>query len=398
MKVAYDIRGKFLKEINKEFVEKIVDLLPKEFILAFDGTENSEKVYRWVKEIGIKKGKTIFDLGISTTPFTSFSSYYLRKLSVMITASHLGKEFTGFKISENGVSWEKEKYLELMEKIKIEKKKEKNNQTEKGKIIEVFNEIIEEYKENWLKLKDLKEKEVKINVNESHCALKILNKLFKKVEIDNNSIISFDTDVDRFYLIKNKEKLFSDLIGIVFAKYLTKKGDKVIFNVGSSILIYEELKDRDLEMVKTGRNIVVQAMKDAEFGFEYSGHFYFNDNNYQLDDGIKAFIEFLRIGEKKFLEEYEKLISKTNLSKEYRVDGVLEEFTDLIESFKDNAFRIIDIDGYRLEFGNKEEIKGFLLVRQSNTENKVSIRFEHKDKEFFEKIKKKVEEKLNNLN
>ena len=138
MKVAYDIRGKFLEEINKEFVERIVDLLPKEFILAFDGTKNSEKVYKWVKEIGIKKGKTIFDLGVSTTPFTSFSSYYLNKLSIMITASHLGKEFTGFKISENGVSWEKEKYLELMEKMRIKKKDKEDIRTEKGKIIKVF--------------------------------------------------------------------------------------------------------------------------------------------------------------------------------------------------------------------------------------------------------------------
>ena len=406
MKIAYDIRGKFLEEVNKEFVSYLVKFLPNEFILAFDGTENSKKVYEWLKELSIKEGKTIFDLGISTTPFTSFSGYCLNKLSIMVTASHLGKEFTGFKISENGVSWEKDKYLELMEKIEFEKKKKDDRSEEnvggeskvgEGKIINVFDNVLREYKENWLNLNSLGNEEIEINLNEKHCALKILDKLFKKVELSKDSIISFDTDADRFYLIK-KEKLFPDLVGIVFAKYLTKEGDKIIFNVGCSVLVYKELKDRNLEMVKTGRNIVIQAMKDAKFGFEYSGHFYFSNENYQLDDGIKAFIEFLKIGEKRFLEEYERLLKKTNLSKEYRVEGVLDDFIDLVNEFKEKAFRIIDIDGYRLEFGNENEIEGFLLIRQSNTENKVSIRFEHKDKEFFEKIKEKVEEKLKNLN
>jgi phosphomannomutase len=248
-----------------------------------------------------------------------------------------------------------------------------------------------------VKVEELKEmnKRVVVNLNDGHCALKLLNKIFN-VGLSEKSIISFDTDADRFYLLdlNKNEKLFPDLMGIVFAKSLTKKGEKVVFNVGSSVLVYEELKDRDLEMVKTGRNIVIQAMKDAKFGFEYSGHFYFSNESYELDDGIKAFVEFLKIGKETFLEEYKRLLNKTNLSKEYRVKGVLEDFVDLVEKFKEKSFRVIDIDGYRLEFGDEKEIKGFLLVRQSNTENKVSIRFEHKEKPFFEEIKKEVERKL----
>ncbi len=406
MKIGYDIRGEVEKDFNKEFIEKMVETLPSSFILGYDNTPQSKIIYEWIKEVGIEKGKEILDLEVSTTPLTAFASYYLNKLSIMITASHLGERYTGFKINEKGKSWEKEKYIELLEKIKLKKLNNRNiqypnsNTSKKGILKKIFEDVFEKYKENWLKVNDNLKKEklqkIEVNIKKENCVFKILNLIFKKVEIDPTSSISFDTDGDRFYLFKDSKKLFPDLIGIVFAKYLTKKGDNIIFNVGCSILVYEELKDRDLEMVKTGRNIMAKAMEGASFGFEYSGHYYFSDGNYELDDGIKALIEFLKIGKEKFMKEYNNLLQKTNISDEYRVMGSLKEYHSLVEKFKKNAYRIISLDGYRLEFGNEEEKKGFLLIRQSNTEEKVSIRFEHKEKEFFNKLKKEVEETIKN--
>lgn len=409
MKITYDIRGEFGKEINEIFTYYLIKNLPNTFVLGHDGSENSYKVYNWIKKIGKKLNKTIYPLGKITTPFSTYASYYFNELSVMITASHLEDEFTGFKISEKGIVWEKERYLDLIKKIEFDMRTNENKKEikeiinsenyEENEKNNFFDELLQNYKKNWLNIREKSEitKKININLEKNHCSLKILNHIFKEVHLDKKSEISFDRDGDRFYLFENNEKLFPDLIGIVFSKYLTKKGDKIIFNVGCSTLIYEELKDRELEMIRTGRNFVMHAMQDAQFGFEYSGHYYFSENDYKMDDGIKALIEFLKIGKEKFLKEYKTLLQKTNISKEYRINGKIDKFEELINYFKNNCYRVIDIDGYRFEFGDENKIKGFLLIRQSNTEDIVSLRFEHQDKREFEKLNNFVKQQIEKL-
>lgn len=384
MKVNYDIRGKYPEEINENFVSKLVNNLKTDkVILAYDSRESSKKIVDYLLN---NVNKEILLLGNSTTPLASFSSFLYDTIAVMITASHLGDDYNGIKISENGFAWEKEKYLDLLKKIEFNKE-EKNNY--KPKIHNIREEVLKAYKEKWLKVSE----KVPSVLNEENSPGKRLIKELNLEETKETLDFKFDSDCDRLYLYYKGKELHKDLVGIILAKYLTKENDNVIFNVGTSILVYEELKDRELEMVRTGRNYMIQAMNGSKFGFEYSGHYYFyeEDLDYYLDDGLKALVELYKIGIDKVLEEYLKLESKTNLSKEYRVKGTLNDFKDLIKEIEKESFRVIDIDGFRFEFGKKDNLEGFFLIRQSNTEDKVSIRFEHKDKEKFEVIKEKVE-------
>ncbi|HIQ50457.1 MAG TPA: hypothetical protein EYH54_00625 [Nautiliaceae bacterium] len=390
MKVNYDIRGEYPKEINEKFVNRLINALNSEkVILAYDSRDSSKKIADYVLNNSNKK---ILLLGNSTTPLASFSSFLYKTISVMITASHLGENYNGVKISENGFAWEKEKYLDLLKKIEFQNQGIKE---EKKEIIDIRSDVIREYKEKWLKPSDYV---FSVLNKEDNPGKKLLKELNLKEE-NSELIFKFDSDCDRLYAYYKGKELHKDLLGIVLAKYLTKKGDTVIFNVGSSVLVYEELKERNLEMVRTGRNFVIEAMKGANFAFEYSGHYYFYDKeiDYYLDDGLKALVELSKIGVKKLLDEYLKLEKKTNISYEYRVNGKIEKFEKLIEEIRKESFRVIDIDGFRFEFGDKNNIEGFFLIRQSNTEEKVSIRFEHKKKEEFEFLKERVELFLKNL-
>ncbi|MEO2154550.1 MAG: hypothetical protein ABGW69_01970 [Nanoarchaeota archaeon] len=399
MKISYDIRGKYPEEINEEFIINVINNLPvKKVVIGYDSRESSKKIAESIKDNLEKINKTILWLGNSTTPFTSFAGFIEKTISIMITASHLSNDYNGLKISENGFAWEKEKYLELLEKIKL------NNETNKGvnslnktnEIIDIREKIIKKYKE-WLKFKnEFFESKAKIELrnNEENPGVKLLKEIGINVINNENANFEFDSDCDRLYCYLNGKKLHSDLVGIVLAKHLTKKGDNIVFNVGTSILVYEELNDRDLEMVKTGRNNMIKAMNGAKFGFEYSGHFYFYDKelDYYLDDGLKALSEILKIDS--FFNEYNELEKKTNISEEIRVKGTLKDFEALIRKIKERAQNLIDIDGFRFEFFENNKLVGFFLIRQSNTEEKVSIRFEHKNKEKFEKLKKEINEFL----
>jgi phosphomannomutase len=391
VKINYDIRGKYPEEINEKFVAEIINNLSNgKVILAYDSRESSKKIADYVLN---NSSKEILLLGNSTTPLASFASFLYKTIAVMITASHLGNEYNGIKISENGFAWEKEKYLDLLEKIKYSKLK-KREDFSKVKVIDIRKDVIKNYEERWLKVH---ESIPKVLNEENNPGKKLIKELNLKEE-EKELKFKFDSDCDRLYVFYNDNELHRDLVGIILAKYLSNKKDTVIFNVGCSVLVYEELKDRNLEMVKTGRNFMIEAMKGAKFGFEYSGHYYFYDEelDYYLDDGLKALVEINKIGITKFLQEYKDLEKKTNLSQEYRVPGKLSDFRELINKLKNKSFRIIDIDGYRFEFGNRNDLEGFFLIRQSNTEEKVSIRFEHKNKEEFEKLKNLVENYLKN--
>jgi len=106
---AYDIRGKYPKEINKKIVAEISSALirkfkPKTIIIGHDARPSSPQLYRTaIKNLktyppvgGLKNLKTI---GLATTPMFYFLvNHFNADLGIMITASHNPKEYNGMKI------------------------------------------------------------------------------------------------------------------------------------------------------------------------------------------------------------------------------------------------------------------------------------------------------------
>jgi phosphomannomutase len=103
---AYDIRGKYPREINENVVEKIAIALTYHFkkgeiIVGHDARLSSPKLYKAV--IGaIKKENpklSIIKLGLITTPLLYFLVNRVGATAgIVVTASHNPKEYNGLKV------------------------------------------------------------------------------------------------------------------------------------------------------------------------------------------------------------------------------------------------------------------------------------------------------------
>lgn len=103
---AYDIRGKYPKEINEESVTEIIPaiiniLKPKIIVVGHDTRLSSPSLYRAaIKELTTNNLRpTTIEVGVATTPMFYFLVNRLKADGgIMITASHNPKEYNGIKI------------------------------------------------------------------------------------------------------------------------------------------------------------------------------------------------------------------------------------------------------------------------------------------------------------
>ena len=102
---AYDIRGVYNRDFNKDDVYKIGFFLPKlldanKVLVGRDMRESSPEVFEYLTN-GIRDaGADVYNIGLSTTPMVYYSTAKFGfDASVMITASHNSKEYNGLKIS-----------------------------------------------------------------------------------------------------------------------------------------------------------------------------------------------------------------------------------------------------------------------------------------------------------
>jgi len=139
---AYDIRGIYNKEFNRNDVYKIGFFLPqllnaKKVLVGRDVRESSPEIFQFLCKGITDSGADVYNAGLATTPMIYWSTAkYGFDASVMITASHNSKEYNGLKISrtdalpvgyDNGL-----KDIET----KIFNKEEINVSIKKGKVLE----------------------------------------------------------------------------------------------------------------------------------------------------------------------------------------------------------------------------------------------------------------------
>ncbi len=149
-------------------------------------------------------------------------------------------------------------------------------------------------------------------------------------------------------------------------------------------------------MSKTGYPLIQSKMDEAgaQLGGEMSGHIYFADNYYGFDDGIFASLRLLEIlsREKKPISDLLSDIPLYHSTPEIRIKSKEEEKFRIIAELKEDfskTYEIIDIDGIRVKVKD-----GWFLVRASNTQPILVLRFEAKTIQRLEEIKDMVKNKL----
>jgi phosphomannomutase / phosphoglucomutase len=211
--------------------------------------------------------------------------------------------------------------------------------------------------------------------------------------------IAFDGDADRIGAVdEHGNVVYGDMLMLIFGREILsrKPGSTFIGEVKCSQIMYDKLRELGGSpiMYKTGHSLIKAKMKQehAELAGEMSGHMFFADRYYGYDDAIYATCRLLEIVSKSGkplshqLEGIPKLVSTPELRIDCPDDKKFRLVQKVAEIYKKQR-QIVDIDGVRVQF---EE--GWGLVRASNTQPILVMRFEATNKDLLDKYKNEVEQ------
>jgi phosphomannomutase/phosphoglucomutase len=146
-------------------------------------------------------------------------------------------------------------------------------------------------------------------------------------------------------------------------------------------------------MYKTGHSLIKAKMKEekAELAGEMSGHMFFKDRYFGFDDAIYAACRLIEIVAKSGqpLSAQTRELPTMVSTPEIRVDTHDEVKFDVVSQVRDHFRRthqVVDVDGARVLFG-----EGWGLVRASNTQPVLVMRFEARTPELLDKYRREVE-------
>jgi phosphomannomutase/phosphoglucomutase len=213
--------------------------------------------------------------------------------------------------------------------------------------------------------------------------------------------IAFDGDSDRIGAVdENGEVIYGDMLLLIFGReILTRKpGATFIGEVKCSQILYDELKrlGGNPIMYKTGHSLIKAKMKEehAELAGEMSGHMFFADRYFGYDDALYAACRLMEIVSKsgKPLSAQLAGLPKTVSTPEIRVDCPDEVKFQVVSRVAEQLKKthpVIDVDGVRVLFEH-----GWGLLRASNTQPVLVMRFEASDQRLLAAYRGEIEAAL----
>ena len=224
----------------------------------------------------------------------------------------------------------------------------------------------------------------------------------KVQEIGADLGLAWDGDADRVGVIDERGRRHeADLILVLLARDLLSRhpGAPIVFDVKSSQSLVDEIKKHGgvPVMWKTGHSHLKRKMRTDGIllGGEVSGHMFFGENYYAVDDGLLAAAKILEIiargpGPASRLFDSIPHLHATPELKAMCPDG--EKFRVVEELARDlrSRYETIDIDGARVLFPTG----GWGLVRASNTNPYLTLRFEGQTEDEIRAMKKVIYDAL----
>lgn len=210
--------------------------------------------------------------------------------------------------------------------------------------------------------------------------------------------IAYDGDADRIGAIDEHGRvIWGDILMLIYGReILTRKpGATFISEVKCSQVLYDELArlGGNPIMYKTGHSLIKAKMKEehAELAGEMSGHMFFADRYHGYDDALYAACRLIEIvaNSGKPLSAQTDGLPTTVVTPELRVDCADDLKFAIVEKVKAHFLAIRpcnDIDGVRVQFD-----RGWGLVRASNTQPILVLRFEADTQEHLDAYRAEVE-------
>ncbi|MDB4989022.1 MAG: Phosphomannomutase, partial [Myxococcaceae bacterium] len=190
---------------------------------------------------------------------------------------------------------------------------------------------------------------------------------------------------------------------ILFSRAILARhpGAAIISEVKCSQTMYDDIAARGGRPIiwRTGHSLIKKKMKEehALLAGEMSGHMFFADRFFGYDDAVYASLRLLEIVASADVPLSELLadVPVTHSTPELRVDcrddvkfGLVER---VLEHYR-KTHRVIDVDGARIQFDN-----GWGLVRASNTQPVLVLRFEASTADELASIRHEVEQTVARL-
>jgi phosphomannomutase / phosphoglucomutase len=216
--------------------------------------------------------------------------------------------------------------------------------------------------------------------------------------------IGFDGDADRIGAVDGNGRIvFGDQLLALFARDVLTRvpGAEIIYDVKCSQGLSEDILAHGgrPSMWKTGHSLIKSRLQEtgAPLGGEMSGHMFFSEGFFGFDDALFAAGRLLRYvaSTGQTLEALVDSIPRYFATPETRLACPDDRKFEVVEAVKKEFqahHRVIDIDGARVEFGD-----GWGLVRASNTQPVLVVRFEAKTQARLEEIQASFMEPLRRL-
>ena len=379
----------------------------------------------------VDSGCEVTDIGVVPTPALYFSAVHLEADgAVMITGSHNPSEFNGFKTVCGTGTLHGEAIQEVRRIIE-------NRDFLHGRGTHADMDVIPAYLDAVAPQFDFKRR-IKVVLDAGNgTAGPVAHRLFKRLNCEVTELffemdghfpnhhpdptvpanlkhlqesvraqkadlgIAFDGDSDRIGAIdENGDAVYGDMLLLIFGReILTRKpGATFIGEVKCSQLLYDELKrlGGNPVMFKTGHSLIKAKMKQehAELAGEMSGHMFFADRYFGYDDALYAACRLIEIVDRsgKPLSAQLAGLPKLVSTPEIRVDCPDESKFHVVERvatrFK-GTHQVIDVDGVRVIFEH-----GWGLLRASNTQPVLVMRFEAESQDWLRQYQGEVEAAL----
>ena len=437
----YDVRGVFPADLDDRtvhflglgFGSKIVRAGGKKITLGRDVRLSSPHLKEILLGGLIEAGLDVLDLGVIPTPLLYFSiHHYSVDGGVMITGSHNPPEYNGFKLNVGYDSIYGEEIQQLRRQIETE---DIVRAAKPGRV--TTENVIPIYQEH-LKKNLMIDQPIRLVLDcgngcgglvapelfrDMGCLVEVLygepdghfpnhhpdptipenltDLIHKTKTLGYDLGIAYDGDADRIGVVDNLGNiLWGDQLMVIFSRAILKKnpGAAVIGEVKSSQNLYNDIAQHGGKpiMWKTGHSLIKKKMREekALLAGEMSGHIFFNDRYFGFDDAIYASGRLIEIlcQEARPLAQLLWGLPKVYNSPEIRMECSDEEKFELVAKVKqyfESRYDVIAVDGVRVTFPS-----GWGLVRASNTQPAIVMRFEADSPEKLEEISSLIQAKV----
>ena len=441
---AYDIRGIVDIDITKDTAQLLgqaigseaLDLGEQAVIIGRDARTHSPLLTEYLVRGIISTGCNVINIGTVPSPVMYFATETLEasQSGVVVTASHNGPEYNGFKIIMQGRA-------RTEEDIQVIRQRIEQGRFHKGQGEEKHHDIVSDYIDTIFADVALAGdvsiavdagngvtgtiapklfEELGCSVTGINCDLdgsfpnhgpdptqpENLTQLIEKVtEIGADFGVAFDGDGDRLVVVSNSGQIiWPDRLLMLFAKDILSRnpGADVVYDVKCTRNINKvvtQFGGRPI-MWKTGHSPMKAKMAEtgALLGGEYSGHIFIKERWFGFDDGMYVTARLAEIlslaGESldEIFEEFPELPSTpeisvaTTESEKFAIIKTLEEQGDF------DGGKLTTLDGLRVDFPF-----GWGIVRASNTAPKLTLRAEAQSDEELEQVKTLLTRELSKI-